>query len=148
MLMSPRHTLTSWGSSSSDRRRSQRPTAVMRASSGNKGLPSGASIIVRSLRTTNGRPRQPTRSWRKRTGRPEVMRTAIAQMAPITAAGSAATASSTRSTTRLPRYGPIASAVTDGDRRPTSRTLRSRLSSCERVASGGPDDSSGTKRFA
>src|SRR5215218_2927938 len=78
--MSPRITFQSWGISSSLKRRSQRPTGVIRASPlAVSWLPSGvspqATFIVRSLSRVKGRPFRPTRCCRKRTGLGEVAAT-------------------------------------------------------------------------
>ena len=66
--ISPRSTLTRFGSSSSDVRRSSAPTRVMRASPLSTARPapsfSAPSTIVRSFRTSNSRPCRPTRRWR------------------------------------------------------------------------------------
>ena len=104
-LISPVATLISCGSSSSESRRSTFPTGVMREASGKIGL--SPATIVRNFQTRNGRPSMPTRSCRKNTPPGEVSPTAAAQSTPIAAAGTATSASSSRSNRRLPRYGPF-----------------------------------------
>ena len=68
IAISPRRTLTRLGSSSSDVRRRILPTRVMRASPVSTAIPapmcSAPATIVRSLSTSNSRPRRPTRRWR------------------------------------------------------------------------------------
>src|SRR5437016_4487638 len=82
-LISPRRTLTSWGSSSRFQRRSTRPTRVTRGSPAlvMRGPGSELILIVRNFRMSNGLPRSPTRAWRKRIGPGPLQRTASATAA-------------------------------------------------------------------
>jgi len=68
MLISPRATLTSWGSSSSDARRNTRPTVVIRSLSGCSGFGFPSWRMVRNLSIVKVVPLCPTRAWRKRIG--------------------------------------------------------------------------------
>ena len=113
--MSPRSTLSSWGSSSIDSLRIHLPTRVMRGSScilnsspsdsllsaRSSTRVSASSTIERNLKMANGRPPWPTRVWRNSTGPREsnLMRAATTS---ITGASAMAAAPATsRSTARL-----------------------------------------------
>src|SRR6266508_2990846 len=62
--------------------------------------------MVRNFRSRNGSPERPTRSWRNTTGPRDVSRTVNAHTPATSAAGTASTATTTRSNARLPRYEP------------------------------------------
>ena len=114
-LMSPRTTLTSCGSSSSDQRRSTVPTRVCRGSSYDgypdrrssptyviDGATRRSGSIVRNFTIVNRRPSRPMRRWCNSTGEPRRART-IAATASWTGADSTSSASRRRGRARACR---------------------------------------------
>ena len=101
--MSPRTTLTSWGSSSSRYRRNVRPTLVTRGSPASVSFePLRSVVIVRTLRIVNSSPPSPTRRARYRNGpRSPDSRMATAAQARM---GAAMTRPIVPSTTSIARF--------------------------------------------